>query len=251
MSDYCGFWRLSHEHLAAVLARTDLCWELVRVYLALADLTLGYGKEQDVVSLGQISNHSNVSRPNTVRSLKQLKALGLYNQSEITRQKVIRWVTWPPPVVNSDSTCVVSRENRSVVKGVVRVDTHQDIQEKEKKKCLSERDLFDQARKAYPGVKRGLDTELKDFKKKHQGKSQSYAEILPLLLPAIKSQIQSRAAQEQAGQWIPPWKHFKTWLSQRCWEIEVDSVESKANNQFGTHLATEEDLKRLEEADAA
>jgi len=28
-----GFWRLHHDDLAAVLARTDLSWETARVYL--------------------------------------------------------------------------------------------------------------------------------------------------------------------------------------------------------------------------
>jgi len=32
-----GFWRLSHDDLAAVLARTDLKWETARVFLAMAD----------------------------------------------------------------------------------------------------------------------------------------------------------------------------------------------------------------------
>jgi hypothetical protein len=50
-----GFWRLPHDHLAALLTRRDLSWAVARVYLALANLTRGYGKERDEVSLGQIA----------------------------------------------------------------------------------------------------------------------------------------------------------------------------------------------------
>ncbi|MCX5653726.1 MAG: hypothetical protein NTY65_03635 [Planctomycetota bacterium] len=55
MSTDGGFWRLRHDHLATLLARRDLSWAVVRVYLALADLTVGYRKERDEVSLSQIA----------------------------------------------------------------------------------------------------------------------------------------------------------------------------------------------------
>jgi len=90
-----GFWRLSHEDLSRVLARADLSWETARVYLALADLTLGYGNAKDVVSLGQIAEFSGVNRRHLTRALQQLEAMGLYGQREINPRKVERWVVWP------------------------------------------------------------------------------------------------------------------------------------------------------------
>ena len=78
-------------------------------------------------------------------------------------------------------------------------------------------EYFEPARKAYPGVKRGLSTEFKDFTRKHR----DWQEVEPLLLPAINAQAQTRSGQERAGQWVPAWKHFKTWLAQRCWEIQT------------------------------
>jgi hypothetical protein len=103
-----GFWRLPHDHLAAVLARHDLSWESARVYLAVADLTLGYGRERDAVSLTQIAAQAGMftggpgptNRPDVrhvTRALKRLAALGLYGQAPGRGQSVTRWVVWPPP----------------------------------------------------------------------------------------------------------------------------------------------------------
>ena len=71
---------------------------------------------------------------------------------------------------------------------------------------------FERARKAYPGTVRGFETEFRAFKKWHK----DWKEVLPLLLPAIEKQIQSKKIKDGY------WKHFKTWLHQRWWEAEYD-----------------------------
>jgi len=93
-----NFWRLRHEDLAAVLRRTDLSWESARVYLALADLTRGYGKDRDTVSLGQISKATGIERRHVSRAIGELTKLGLYEQAE-KGDNIDRWVTWPAPGV--------------------------------------------------------------------------------------------------------------------------------------------------------
>jgi hypothetical protein len=102
-----GFWRLRHADLAALLARTDLTWETVRVYLALADPTIGWGKKRDVVSLSQIAKHAGMfyaedgsQRPDcshVSRALRTLAEAGLCGSTPGKGQRVVRWVTWPPP----------------------------------------------------------------------------------------------------------------------------------------------------------
>jgi hypothetical protein len=103
-----GFWRLRHDHLAALLARRDLSWAVARVYLALADLTWGYGKERDEVSISQIAEHAGMfstgpdgrqclDTPHTNRALKELAGLGLCGSASGEGQAVLRWVVWPPP----------------------------------------------------------------------------------------------------------------------------------------------------------
>ena len=72
---------------------------------------------------------------------------------------------------------------------------------------------FEQVRKLYPGVKRGLETELKQFQKHKDWKA-----VLPLLLPALEAQIKTRQELTNKGKWIPAWPHFRTWIVQRRWE---------------------------------
>lgn len=78
---------------------------------------------------------------------------------------------------------------------------------------------FDEARKLFPGSKKGLKTEFSNFvyRSKHPiaGKPPfNYVEVLPLLKPAIERQIVWRRAD---GQY---WKNFQTWINQLCWEEE-------------------------------
>lgn len=77
---------------------------------------------------------------------------------------------------------------------------------------------FEEARKAYPGSKRGLDAEWADFRKKH---GKSIPEIIPLLAPAIRKGVRYRSELERVGaKFIPQWKNLKTWLNQSCWTDE-------------------------------
>jgi len=103
-----GFWRLRHDHLAALLARRDLSWSAARVYLALADLTWGYGRDRDEVSLSQIAEHAGMfltdpdgetrpDRAHVVRALKRLEKCGLYGCASGEGQAMVRRAVWPPP----------------------------------------------------------------------------------------------------------------------------------------------------------
>ena len=76
---------------------------------------------------------------------------------------------------------------------------------------------FEEARKNYPGTKRGADTEWNDFARKW-GKEK--AEIIPKLLPAIESQRKQKDLMDKNKVFVPQWKNFKTWVYQRCWEDE-------------------------------
>jgi hypothetical protein len=82
---------------------------------------------------------------------------------------------------------------------------------------------FEKARKEYPGQKRGLDTEFDYFKQKVK----DWKEVLPKLKPAIEQQKQYRQKQESAGNFVPAWKHFKSWIYNRYWEMEFEQTESE------------------------
>jgi len=84
----------------------------------------------------------------------------------------------------------------------------------EKEKLKKAKEIFEQARKIYPGTKRGLDTEFVYFCKMHK----DWRDVLPLLKPAIERQISYR---KKAKGFVPEWKHFKTWLYSKSWEEEA------------------------------
>lgn len=83
--------------------------------------------------------------------------------------------------------------------------------------------IFDLFRKQYPGTKRSLETEFSNFQMKHK----NWKEILPLLATSLKNQIESRAQKEQQGEWVPPWKHLRTWINNRGWEEEQSDPKVK------------------------
>lgn len=86
-----------------------------------------------------------------------------------------------------------------------------------------DKESFDLARIKYPGTRRGLDTEFNEYKKKHK----DWKECIELLMPAIETQIHFRNKLNTDGRFIPEWKHFKTWLNQRCWEDEINEQNYK------------------------
>ena len=85
---------------------------------------------------------------------------------------------------------------------------------------------FELARKAWPGIKRGYETELKCLKKHKDWKA-----VIKLLKPAITDQIRRRKVATQENRFVPPWKNFKTWLNNRCWEESEGITESQEERE--------------------
>lgn len=77
---------------------------------------------------------------------------------------------------------------------------------------------FEEARRLYPGTKRGNGPEWDNFEKKFKRRLN---EVCPLLKPAIEAQIAHRAALRLKGEFMPPWKHFKTWINGAWWTEEI------------------------------
>jgi len=92
-----GFWRVDHGGLRAILRFRDLTWEQARVYLALGDLTYGFGNPNDVVSAGQIATIAGVARPHVYRALNALEQKGLAGSRPLSPRRVLRWIVWPAP----------------------------------------------------------------------------------------------------------------------------------------------------------
>ena len=88
----------------------------------------------------------------------------------------------------------------------------ENIKELSKNEFLS---AFENFRKAYPGKKRGLETEFKNFQKHKDWKL-----TIDCLFENLGAQISDRKIRKQRGQFVPQWKNLQTWINQRCWEEE-------------------------------
>lgn len=88
------------------------------------------------------------------------------------------------------------------------------------------KDIFEEARKIYKGTKRGCNTEFEVFIK-----HKDWQEVLPMLKAAIQREIQYIEGLKREGKFAPEYKHFKTWLNQRCWENEFLSTDNKVINE--------------------
>jgi hypothetical protein len=79
---------------------------------------------------------------------------------------------------------------------------------------------FETFRKAYPGVKRGLETEFNNFIKKNK---KDWVVELPKLYAAVLLEIEDKKKRKFRGEFVPQWKNLQTWINNRCWEIEYET----------------------------
>ena len=107
---------------------------------------------------------------------------------------------------------------------------------KETKTNIPLKNDFDFCRKIYPGSKRCLDTEYKLFQNQRD-----WQEVLPLLKPAIEKQILT-IWKDAEKKFIP---HFKTWLSQRRWELELNAPEQITPTTKPIDLEAQRQLREL------
>lgn len=85
---------------------------------------------------------------------------------------------------------------------------------------------FDEFRKAYPGTKRGLETEFKNFKK-----HTDYKNVVKELSPALAKLIEWRRASETKGNFVPQYPMLQTWINQRRWEEELEAVKGETTKK--------------------
>lgn len=82
--------------------------------------------------------------------------------------------------------------------------------------------VFENFRNSYQGTKRGLEVEFKNFTK-----HKDWKKVLPLLGKALEREITHRNNLLANNQFCPCWAHLSTWINQRRWEQEFESVESQ------------------------
>ena len=93
---------------------------------------------------------------------------------------------------------------------------------------------FDAARRIYPGRKRGLETEFKNFKQKHD----DWRAVLPLLQPSIEAE-RNRRKNAPPNEWMPTWKNFVTWINTRSWEEVIESTDTGSGLEPGEYYASD------------
>ena len=108
-----------------------------------------------------------------------------------------------------------------------------DLEESEK--------LFEKFRDKYPGTKRGLNTEFDNFKRHIDWKR-----IAGKLEGILLNQILDREKRRKSGDFVPPWKHLKTYINQRCWE-ESTSVQLDIDTKKQKDREKEKALKVIKE----
>jgi hypothetical protein len=101
--------------------------------------------------------------------------------------------------------------------------------------------IFDLARKKYPGTKKGNETEFENFCKKHK----DWEEVLPNLLSSIENQIAVREKKKIRAEFVPEWKHFRTWINGRCWEEEIALEDSPIKDNGAPPSFTMEEVNNL------
>lgn len=129
----------------------------------------------------------------------------------------------------SEDTVIVSTEspNDTVI---VSITKPQSRVEKSREENTNNVRVFEKFRFLYGGVKRGGETEFKNFKKKHS----DWEEVLPKLKPILERQINHRKRLTSQNEFVPKWKNLQTWINQRCWEDEMGELPQGKNDKGET-----------------
>jgi hypothetical protein len=103
--------------------------------------------------------------------------------------------------------------------------------------------IFDGFRKKYPGTKRGLQTEFKNFCSKHN----DWKLVLPILSQSLNNQISWKRELFNAKMFVPCWAHLQTWINQRRWEEEKPIIKYNDKNSIAQDNNAIDQIKKHNE----
>ncbi len=118
------------------------------------------------------------------------------------------------------------------------------------------KEQFDEARKAWPGDKNGIDPEWDTLIKVCKQYKYKVSTIVPLLLPAIERYKVYCSTRRNRSEWVEAPAHFQTWLNQRRWlrehpaprqvvDIEAQRAASKEKQRESTQWIKEQSCELL------
>jgi hypothetical protein len=123
-----------------------------------------------------------------------------------------------------------------------RLEENKEEEKKEISKDIS-KESFDKFRIEYRnllgGVVLGLDTEFKNFQR-----VPNWQEVLPKLINAVYSEKKDKDNRKSQGKFVSEPKHLKTWINNRCWEIEYPIY--KSESQIDAEKFEEQTRRQLE-----
>jgi len=139
--------------------------------------------------------------------------VGCYNKAAYDRTK---WYS-----VNIDKYDSICENNKSICQGsqtdllrltneFAKIDQPIPVSKPISKPISNKKELFEIFRKKYPGSKRGLDTEYKNFFNKNPSVD------IQLLMDGLEREISHREKQS----WNPGWKMLSAWINNKFWEVE-------------------------------
>lgn len=165
----------------------------------------------------------------TSKQPKQANQANQTKQANACTSKIIE----AQEVTEEEKTTKTSKQAKQPVNVYVNVDNN-NISSNEDNKIIKSQNSefsrleeeFEAFRKAYPGRKRGHDTEFEAFKRKHK----NWTEIVPLLMPALQRLIAYNKASQAAGQWVANFANLSTWLFQARWEEELPTITTQVSS---------------------
>jgi hypothetical protein len=186
-------------------------------------------KGSGIFSQKDVAKYFNFSRAKVKRILEYLEnehQILVKTYSKFTEIQVVNWEEYQESISSEHQT--------NISRASAEHQLYTDKNDKNYKK--EEREIFDNARLIFPGKKNGLDTEFNNFIKK----TKDFNEVIHILEEKIKAQISIREAQKRKGEFVPPWKHFKTWINNRCWEEEPEMSYSEPKPSNSKTLTEDE-----------
>lgn len=128
-----------------------------------------------------------------------------------------------------------TKQSESTIQSISSIDkqiNNKQINNKPYNSEIKINEKFETIRKKYPGTKRGYEIEFENFIKKHKNNT----ELLEIINQRIDEQIKQKNLKTAAGDFVPEWKNFKTYINNNGWEEDYPLKEKQEfkqqNNEF-------------------
>jgi hypothetical protein len=189
---------------------------------------------QVIVGRKSLAEELKLSEKQVRTSLNKLKTTNELTIKSTNRFSVVTICKWDDYQMGDNARRPAKRPTKGQSEG------QQEATLKEGKELLKNISvIFEQFRKEYPGVKRGLKTELDNFLKKNT------PETAKLLLPALIKEKEHKALLARKNEFVAPWKNLQTWVNNFCWENEFnDSPVTKNSGASKTGFVPAKGLQR-------